>query len=287
MKLKSITALYRASPEFHKLTFNTIRIYEQAFKYLDSWMEKDGDWFTRPKVIDIRDKLMVKSNHQCRMGMWVLNNILSFGYDRGLCANNHAARVKGLPKSIPISRWTDAECDKFVKEAPDHLRLAFYLALYTGQRRSDLIRMKWSQYDGKTITVLQQKTNRLLHIPVHPDLKKELDEAKQRQDKYFEDRRKPNPGYILLSKRMDMWSLDYFTNSFRAELKRLGVSGRSVHGLRKTTAAKLAELGCSPHLIAAITGHKSLTEIMNYTSEADQKRMAQEAVNVWVSSQTM
>jgi integrase len=52
----------------------------------------------------------------------------------------------------------------------------------------------------------------------------------------------------------------------------------SAHGLRKATARRLAELGCSAHQIAAITGHATLAEVQRYTNAADRKRLAQEAM---------
>jgi putative ABC transport system substrate-binding protein len=54
--------------------------------------------------------------------------------------------------------------------------------------------------------------------------------------------------------------------------------GISAHGLRKATARRLAELGCSTHQIAAITGHATLSEVQRYTKAADRKRLAQEAM---------
>ena len=41
--------------------------------------------------------------------------------------------------------------------------------------------------------------------------------------------------------------------------------GISPHGLRKPTARRLAEAGCAPHQIAAITGHQSLKGAERYT----------------------
>ena len=52
-----------------------------------------------------------------------------------------------------------------------------------------------------------------------------------------------------------------------------------MHGLRKTAARMLAEVGCSAHQIASVTGHKSLTEIERYTKAADQKRLASAAIH--------
>ncbi|GBQ28091.1 hypothetical protein AA12717_2865 [Gluconacetobacter sacchari DSM 12717] len=48
--------------------------------------------------------------------------------------------------------------------------------------------------------------------------------------------------------------------------------------LRKAAAKRLAELGCSIHEIAAVTGHRSLKEVQRYTLGADQKRLAQSAL---------
>ena len=52
----------------------------------------------------------------------------------------------------------------------------------------------------------------------------------------------------------------------------------SSHGLRKASATRLAEAGCSPHQIMAITGHKSLKEVEAYTKAAGQKGLAKSAM---------
>jgi hypothetical protein len=41
---------------------------------------------------------------------------------------------------------------------------------------------------------------------------------------------------------------------------------------------RLAEAGCSPHQIMAITGHKSLKEVEVYTKAAGQKGLAKSAM---------
>jgi hypothetical protein len=51
----------------------------------------------------------------------------------------------------------------------------------------------------------------------------------------------------------------------------------SAHGLRKATARRLAEIGCSANQIT-ITGRASLSEVQRYTKAADRKRMAREAM---------
>ncbi|MEQ1609447.1 MAG: tyrosine-type recombinase/integrase [Hyphomonadaceae bacterium] len=60
--------------------------------------------------------------------------------------------------------------------------------------------------------------------------------------------------------------------------RRLPLRSRSIHGLRKSAARRLAEAGCSAKQIAAVTGHASLREVERYTSAADQERLARDAV---------
>jgi integrase len=52
----------------------------------------------------------------------------------------------------------------------------------------------------------------------------------------------------------------------------------SAHGLRKATAAALAEAGATAHEIAAITGHMSLEEIERYTRAARKIKLAAAAI---------
>jgi len=62
--------------------------------------------------------------------------------------------------------------------------------------------------------------------------------------------------------------------------RRLGSLNACVmHGLRKTAAKTLVEVGCTAHEIMAVTGHKSLAEVERYTRAANQKRMASAAIH--------
>ena len=59
-----------------------------------------------------------------------------------------------------------------------------------------------------------------------------------------------------------------------------GLPARCVlHGLRKAAARRLAEAGCSPHQIMAITGHKSLDEVQRYCDAARQVGLARDAID--------
>jgi integrase/recombinase XerD len=53
----------------------------------------------------------------------------------------------------------------------------------------------------------------------------------------------------------------------------------SAHGLRKATAARLAERGATAHEIMAITGHQSLEEGERYTRAARKAQLADSAMS--------
>jgi integrase/recombinase XerD len=47
-----------------------------------------------------------------------------------------------------------------------------------------------------------------------------------------------------------------------------------LHGLKKGGMRRLAEAGNTTHELMAISGHKTLSEVQRYTSDADKKRLA-------------
>jgi len=63
------------------------------------------------------------------------------------------------------------------------------------------------------------------------------------------------------------------------KISRAGLPDRCVtHGLRKAAARRLAEAGCTANEIASITGHATLQEVSRYTKAAEQRVLAQAAI---------
>lgn len=76
-------------------------------------------------------------------------------------------------------------------------------------------------------------------------------------------------------------SANSFGGAFRGWCKQAGLpKGRGIHGLRKRTSAKLADRGAKPHQIQALTSHTTLKEVARYTKSADQKKLADDAVEI-------
>ena len=69
----------------------------------------------------------------------------------------------------------------FFAAAPAHLHLPLLLALWTGQRQGDLLRLPWSAYDGAIIRLQQSKSKPpRVQVPVGAPLKAALDAASKR-----------------------------------------------------------------------------------------------------------
>jgi integrase len=188
----------------------------------------------------------------------------------GLRADDPTHGIRGTKiKTDGYRTWTEADIEAFEARHPvgSRARLALALLLYTAQRRSDVVRMGRQHVRNGALSVRQQKTGRALEIPVHPALQAVLDAT-------------PSHHLTFLTTQAGKpFSPAGFTNWFRDMCNEAGIPrGTSAHGLRKAACRRLAEAGCSAHLIAAVSGHRSLREVQRYTEAADQARMARSAM---------
>jgi integrase len=117
------------------------------------------------------------------------------------------------------------------------------LALWTGQRQGDLLRLPWSAYDGTHIRLRQSKTGARVNIPVGAPLKAALDAT---------PRRSP---IILTNSYGRPWTSDGFRASWRKACAAAGIVGLTFNDLRGTAVTRLALVECTEAEIATITGH--------------------------------
>jgi integrase len=250
-KLLSVLQNYQASEDFHGLADSTRRSYvalitriEQAFG--DFPLSGLTDRRTRGIFMAWRDRLAVSAGRRQADYAWsVLARILSWGLDRGLVAGNPCARGGRLYRggSRAENIWTAADETAILERAPCHLHLPLLLALWTGQRQGDLLRLQWSAYDGTHIRLRQSKTGRRVLIPVGAPLKAVLDKATRRST------------IILTNSDGRPWTSDGFRASWGKACKAAGVVGVTFHDLRGTAVTRLAVAGCTEAEIATITGH--------------------------------
>src|SRR5262249_13211333 len=221
-------------------------------KQIEGIEQKFGDRPLRalaePRVrgifLEWRDELALRSKRQADYGWTVLARILSWAKDRGKIMVNpcerggrvyHASRVYFV--------WGADDEASFLEHAPVHLHLPLLLALWTGQRQGDLLRLPWSAYDGTHIRLRHGKTGVRVIIPVGAPLKVALDAT-----------RKHGP-VILTSTDARPWTPDGFRASWGKACKKAAIAGVTFNDLRGTAVTRLALVGCSEAEIATITGH--------------------------------
>jgi len=181
--------------------------------------------------------------------------------------SNPAAAVKKLkPKSkAGFHAWTTEEIQQFEDRHPigTKARLAFALLLYTGQRRSDVVKMGRQHVKANWMTVVQQKTGKQIEIPIQNKLGEVLQTSPTGDLTY------------LVTAHGKPFTANGFGNWFRKRCDEAGLPQCSAHGLRKAAASYLADIGCSVHEIMPITGHDSVSEVQRYTRATQQKRLAE------------
>ncbi len=243
----AIISGYKQSREFADLADKTRKDYlkyiarvETAFADLPLGALNDpritGDF------IAWRDQL--PGNRQRDYAWSVLMRIISWGRDRGLTTYRPPSRMKRTYKSDRADKiWLPEHIEEFRAVASQQLWWALVLALETGQRQGDLIRLPWKSYDGAWLQLKQQKTGRRVAIPVSQDLKTTIEAIPHLSP------------IILTATHRRPWTGDGFRTSWAKAANKAKITGLTFHDLRGTAVTRLAECGCTEAEIASITGH--------------------------------
>jgi integrase len=164
--------------------------------------------------------------------------------------------------------WPDDVQERFLAACNTNLYLAFHLLLCTGQRVSDVVNMKWADYNGTHFKLTQIKTDTDMWIKAP----KKLRELLARTERVHHN--------ILTHK----WRKPYTTDSLSHRIKDVlianGDDGYTTHGLRKNAGILLAENGATVPQIMAALGHRSPKLALYYCRLAQQKTLNDQAVAI-------
>jgi integrase len=267
--VRALAVSYFNSPEFCSLRSSSQAIYRWL---IDRFCVQYGDnriaTLRREHIVKLmaaRAEKPVAANNLRK----VLRAMMRHAVEIGLREDDPTRNVRAIRvKSDGFHSWTDDEIAQFEKRHPTGTpaRLALALLLYTGQRRSDVVRMGPQHIRQGILSVRQQKTGIELAIPVHSALAVLIAET-------------PTYHLTFLTNQLGRsFTARYFGQWFRGQCDMAGLRHCTAHGLRKAAARRLAEAGCTAHEIAAITGHASLKEIERYTKAVDQQKLAASAM---------
>jgi len=168
--------------------------------------------------------------------------------------------------------WPEDVIEKFDQDCPPHLQFVRMGLHYTGQRGGDVVAMKWADFDGKRIYVVQEKTGTKLWL----NCPKPLLAALRREQ------RKTNREYIFHhAYDAPFANAQTLSQAIKNRLRDLGLTDYTMHGLRKNAGMELALAGCTVPEIMAVLGHKTPKMALFYVQQVQQADMNENAVAKW------
>ncbi len=237
----ALCSSYMAGTKFQQLapkTQSLNRFYVDRLR--DMYGPLPVSAITRPVVVALREKQAAKP--------WYATHLLS----KLRLVLQHAVDIGQLKPggARPPHRgvvWSHDETSALLKAAGPDIRLACALLLYTAQRPSDALAMRWDQVQDRGgrlwLTLRQAKTHELIDVPAHRELDALLREAVRRSEMVV-----PSPMGLR-------WSYRNFSRSWDKAKAIAGIEGVQRRDLRRTAMVRMAEAGATDVQIAAVSGH--------------------------------
>jgi integrase len=249
----TLIAEWRASTEYRKLSDASRRNYAAYLKLIeaefgDMPIAALSDPRVRGEFKSWRDR-MASTPRKADYCWTTLARVFAVAKDNGRIAVNPCERGGRLYEGGRAENvWTDDDIARFDAVASKELRLALLMALWTGQRQGDLLRLTWTAYNGQTIKLRQSKTGRAVEVPVGAPLRQLLSQT-------------PRTAMTILTNTDGQpWTGDGFRSSWAAAFKRAKITtDLHFHDFRGTAITRLASVDCSIATIASVTGHSLAT----------------------------
>jgi integrase len=216
------------------------------------------------QVADRLDSIAKKNPTTAARARSALSALLAWAIRRGRLDRNVASlsekpqepepRDKVLSDQELAQVWTacgDDEYGRIIK-----------LLILTAARRDEVGSMQWGELDNGIWTIPAERSkNRQQHVLTLPLMAWQI----------IGDKPPNRDGYVFGKHGIG------FTNwhlSKRALDKRSGVTGWTLHDLRRTTATKMADLGIEPHIIEAVLNHISAAQMGSLQLPGHKSRVA-------------
>lgn len=202
----------------------------------------------------------------------VLRLLLRYAVKFGMRRDNPVDQSDSYSsKTDGFHAWTEEEIKKFreVHSLGTRARLAMELMLWTGSRRSDVIRLGKQHIQGDYFEIRNQKTEKILTIWISPVLQDVLAAMPKSDHLNF-----------LTTKIGKPFTVAGFGNWFRDKCDEAGLHNCAAHGLRKAIARRAADLGATQQQLKAVGGWAGDKEVSQYTATANQKALAENGISL-------
>lgn len=262
---------YKKSGRYRVLAQSTKDRYEFALTRLSKAIGKlPIASVSRRAVVRLQEKIAETQPRTAIEVTKVLDLVFKCAVNLGEVDANPAEKMEKPPeyKAKQHEAWTDEQIATFLSGAKPVWRRAVMVALHTGLRRGDLIRLTKGHVNGGWIKINIQKTDDEAEIPIHSDLLAELEKPM------------PKPSLMLIptAHGRQMYK-DSLSHGIQKECLRLGiVPNPPLHGLRRSAIIRLLETGCTTEEVMAITEQSK--RMVEYYAGRRHKRALAEVVKI-------
>src|SRR5690625_4521169 len=213
----------------------------------------------------------------------IISNCLNFGVKMGEVKTNVSTVID--PIRVPKrdqQYWNVDEVNTFVEASRNHIHfIAFYLAIFTGMRRGEILGLKWDSVDFENKTIYVQRaikkskegweledlknSSSYRSITMSENLISELKKHKGKQNEHkLRDRKDYNDqGFVAATKTGTFILPSNLSRSFRTIRQKLKIKQIRFHDLRHTHASLLFSLKEHPKVVQERLGHSSIEITMD------------------------
>jgi len=192
----------------------------------------------------------------------VIKHMFKKAVEWGLARTNPAAGVKQFSYNDQRTRYlTEEEIDRLInacklQESRPWLTPLVTLALNTGMRQGELLKLRWEQvnWDSNSFTLKQPKTLRVKTIP--------LNEAAKEALKWFNDHRYGD--YVIMHHWGKSFQRSTVNKSFKMSLSKAKITNCRWNDMRHTFASHLVMEEIDLPTVSELMGHSNITMTMRY-----------------------
>lgn len=265
MTVQAVADLFRVSKAFPRKP-GTADQYERQMKIICAGFGKDTIAALRPNVIrEIVDGMEDRPGAANNF-LGVMRAFSTWSIAHGYTISSMTEGVKPYKVTGGHKPWTDAQIAAAVEHLTGMVRRGVMLALYTGQRGSDVVRLGPTFVDDGGFDLSQIKTGRQVWCPILPELAREMAEWERR------------PGPYMLQPHGKPYTRKRFSLHFdEARESTPELANVTLHGLRATAVVRLRQAGLSTAQIQDVIG-MSMAMIERYSRFADRKQSGKAAI---------
>jgi integrase len=242
---------------------------------LEGMMKMWKDYFKNPPVVEIARKQVEKflsskvdegvSPATRNRHMAELRSMFNRCREWGLIYDNPCDGIRRLRETGNRTRFLSVqEITKLLKKCEASIRPVIVTALHTGMRRSELLKLQWSDVDlsNRVITVQESKSGKKRAIPIDDTLFKTLQVLPSRFKK----------GWVFPSPRNASQRCYDFKSRAERAFEAAGFTDVTLHTLRHTFASQLVMAGTDIKTVQELLGHSSLAMTQRYSHLAPDHR---------------